>query len=56
MRKKTLGYILQWLIISSLAMCPMYTFAQIKKDKKKENTSMEIATATSSYKEHSIAV
>ena len=38
MRKKTLGYILQWLIISSLAMCPMYAFAQIKKDKKKENT------------------
>ena len=36
MRKKTSGYILQWLILSSLLICPMYAFAQKKKDKDKE--------------------
>ena len=38
MRKKTSGYILQLLILSSLLICPMYAFAQDKKDKEKEKT------------------
>ena len=38
MRKKTSGYILLSLILSSLMICPMYAFAQNKKDNKKEKT------------------
>ena len=38
MRKKTSGYIIQWLILSSLLICPTYVFAQKKKDKDKEKT------------------
>ena len=41
MRKKTSGYILQFLILSSLLICPMYAFAQNKKDKEKtENVKL----------------
>ena len=38
MRKKTSGYIIQWLILSSLLICPTYVFAQKGKDKDKEKT------------------
>lgn len=38
MRKKTSGYIIQFLIISSLLVCPMYAFPRKKNDKDKEKT------------------
>ena len=36
MRKIISGYILQFLILSSLLLCPMYAFSQKKNDKDKE--------------------